>query len=157
MIGVSAARGGWVVRFLLLAATLIGLAAMHSLGHGVAMPGGHAGHGMHPVGHPVTAPAADLMSGAVAMSVAVRNGCAGDGCAGLAAPGGSPGHTPSWAICLAVVGGFGVALAMAGALLLCRSASTIVDRRQPPVTASRGPPAALKVGQRVTAVSVLRV
>ena len=156
--GVSATRGGWVVRFLLLAATLIGLAAMHSLGPQLAMPGGHTGHGMRPGAHPATAPAADLTSGAAAMSVAVPSGCAGDGCPRLAAaPDGTPGHLPGWAVCLAVIGAFGTALALAAALLVTRTVSAPGRLRWSSPAASRGPPTAPRLGQRVAAVSVLRV
>lgn len=156
--GVSAARGGWVARFLLLAATLIGLAAMHSLGHQLAMPGGHAGHGMRPGAPPATVPAADQTGGAAAMSVAVPSGCAGDGCPRLAAaPNGTPGHLPGWAVCLAVIGAFGTALALAAALLVMRTVSAPGRLRWSAPAASRGPPALPRLGQRVAAVSVLRV
>lgn len=151
--GVSAVRGGWLVRFVLLAATLTGLAAMHSLGHQPAGAGPHHGAAMP------TDTRGDAQSGAVLTAVAaVSPECAGEGCAGLtAAPGGSPGHMPGWAVCLAVVGAFGISLALTAALLLRRTGVTSHDRSQPSVAVSRGPPAWSPMGQRVAAMSVLRI
>ncbi|MBY8871663.1 hypothetical protein K7640_07390 [Micromonospora sp. PLK6-60] len=158
MTGMSAARGGWLVRLVLLTATLIGLTAMHSLGHQPAMTGQHHGSAVPASTHAETPPGAVLTTAIAAMDVAVPHGCAGGQCAGLdAAPSGAPGHMPGWAVCLAVVGAFGVSLALTAALLLRRTGAMPRDRRQPSVAVSRGPPAWSPMGQRVTAVSVLRI
>ncbi|MBU8855841.1 MULTISPECIES: hypothetical protein [unclassified Micromonospora] len=92
------------------------------------------------------------------MSAAVSGGCAGDRCAGLtAAPGDAPGHLPGWTVCLAIVGSFGVALALTAALLLRRaSVAPGDDRCQPSSAGSRVPPPSPGMGQRAAAVSVLR-
>ncbi|MEU7982013.1 hypothetical protein AB0B63_26215 [Micromonospora sp. NPDC049081] len=156
--GMSAVRGGRLVRFVLLTATLIGLAAMHSLGHEPTMADHHNRSGMSAITHMVVQPAAALTKTGAATSVAAPSGCAGDGCAGLSsARGDSPGHVPGWAVCLAVVGAFGVALVLAAALLRRATGTTPGDRRRPSVAVSRGPPAWPRMGQRVAAVSVLRI
>ncbi|WP_422754144.1 hypothetical protein [Micromonospora sp. WMMD708] len=64
---------------------------------------------------------------------------------------------PGWVVCLAVVGAFGVALALGAALLRRATVTTPGDRRQSSVAASRGPPAWPRSGQRVAEVSVLRI
>ncbi|MEO3773998.1 hypothetical protein [Micromonospora sp. B9E7] len=157
MTGVSAVRGGWLVRLVLLTATLIGLAAMHSLGHQPAGAGPHHGSAVPPNRHAVAQPGA-VLAAVAAVNAAVPHGCAGEGCVGLtAAPGGAPGHMPGWAVCLAVVGAFGVSLALTAALLLRRTGITSRDRSQPSVTVSRGPPAWFPMGRRVAALSVLRI
>ncbi|MFC4110209.1 hypothetical protein [Micromonospora zhanjiangensis] len=158
MTGMSAVRGGWLVRFVLLTATLIGLAAMHSLGHEPAMADHHDRPGMSPITQTVLQPAAALTKTVAAMSVAAPSGCAGDRCTGLSsASGDAPGNMPGWAVCLAVVGAFGVALALAAALLRRATVTTPGDRRQASVAVSRGPPACPRLGRRVAEVSVLRI
>ncbi|WP_285792939.1 hypothetical protein [Micromonospora sp. NBRC 107095] len=153
MTGMSAVRGGRLVRLVLLTATLIGLAAMHSLGHQPAVAGPHHGAAMAP-----EAQRGAILTAVAAMNDAGPHGCAGDGCEGVtAAPGGTPGHMPGWALCLAVVGAFGVSLALTAALLLGRTGVTSRDRSQPSVAVPRGPPAWSPMGQRVAAVSVLRL
>ncbi|ASW56842.1 hypothetical protein CIK06_25820 [Plantactinospora sp. KBS50] len=64
---------------------------------------------------------------------------------------------PGWAVRLAVVGAFGVSLALAAALLLRPTGVTSRDRSQPSVAVSRGPPAWSPMGNRVAAMSVLRI
>ncbi|WP_329019555.1 DUF6153 family protein [Micromonospora rifamycinica] len=154
----SVVRGGWLVRFVLSTAVLIGLAAMHSLGHEPTMADHHDRSGMSPVTHSVLQPAGALTKAGAAMSVAAPSGCAGNGCAGLSsAPGDSPEHMPGWAVCLAVVGASGAALALAATLLRRATVTTPGGRREPSVAASRGPPARPRLGQRVAEVSVLRI
>ncbi|MGC5016967.1 DUF6153 family protein [Micromonospora sp. DT47] len=137
---------GRVVRFALLACTLVGLAAMHSLGHDAAMR--------------VAATAAHAMHAESAMSpAAVANDeCSGDGCGRLlAAPADRDhGHVPGWAVCLAVVGSFAVAVVLGVLLSAGRASGQPGRRRAGRTTSSRGPPVGM-VGLRLATVSVLRI
>ncbi|MGY0006766.1 DUF6153 family protein [Micromonospora sp. I033] len=89
---------GRSVRLLLLLCTLVGLTAMHTLGHG-----GHASAGQpaaHAAGHTGEASTAA--------------GCVDDGCPVRALPLTHPGGDPSgWSVCLAVLGAFAVVLLLA--------------------------------------------
>lgn len=176
---------GWWARLLLLACTLLGLAAMHTIGHGAhsvaSHPDGHAVGSSAtvvlaapaapavPAAHVAVAPASGVSHVAVtsgADHLAAGDGCAGDGCrrtvaelsAGraLALPAEPPGDVPSgWSVCLAVLGAATVALLLA-ALLLGRARLAVETRR--PRRPSRGPraPPPGPVGLRLATVSVLR-
>ena len=135
-----AARAGHLVRLLLLASTLIGLAAMHSLGHDAGMPGAvHAGH---------TAPV---------LSMAAVDACAADGCAHvIAGPAGhQPAHLPGWAICMAVVSAFAVAIVLGVLLLTGTLHPRSGGRRAGQAAGARAPPARA-VGLHLASMSVLR-
>ncbi|MET7706434.1 hypothetical protein [Micromonospora sp. NPDC005413] len=135
-----AARTGPLVRFVLLACTLVGLAAMHSLGHDPAPP--TTGTGAHTAAMP--APAGQ------------HDDCAGDGCAqAITAPASHDGHMPSWAVCLAILGAFTLTIALGLALLT--ETKIVRSGLRPTVRAawSRGPPARL-IGLHLASVSVQR-
>lgn len=139
MVG-SAATGRWV-RLLLLLCTLVGLTAMHTLGHGAHSPSGHlAGH---PAGHTA--------------AVAMVADCVGDGCPARALPPADPGGDPSgWSVCLAVLGAFAVALLVVVLLRTGSRAAVAAARgalRHP--TGPRAPPPRL-YGLRLATTSVLR-
>ncbi|MCL7457326.1 hypothetical protein M8I35_09035 [Micromonospora sp. MSM11] len=168
---VTAARGA---RLLLLVGTLLGLAAMHTIGHDShqtghpANPSAHAAVG--PVPHaavgsvphaalalvpPSQGVAAPHVVGAALQAVV---GCPG-GCAAeelLPAGGGTGGGLPGWGVCLAVLGAFAAALLLA-ALLSVRvravgpTGGGSVGAFPPP----RAPPPR-PVGLRLAEVSVLR-
>ena len=160
----AAARMG---RWLLLACTVIGLAAMHTLGHGAshtthgdahAGSPADAGSDGHPAGVTVGAP---LAAGTVAVAVAAAPGqmlAAADGCGDGCAHGdsGGPGRhdIPLWSVCLAVLG---VAALLAWLVLRRRSGRDVDDAAGAVrVGETRAPPRA-GVGMRVAAASVMRI
>ncbi|WP_146230998.1 DUF6153 family protein [Micromonospora sicca] len=122
--------GRWV-RLLLLLSTLVGLAAMHTLGHGAHASGGHrAGHETQRAGHHLDLSA--VLAEAVATVAAAVADCPGDGCHARALPLTGPKDDRSgWSVCLAVLGAFAVALLVA---VLLRAGSRPVGR------AARGSP-----------------
>ncbi|SCL31861.1 hypothetical protein GA0074692_3191 [Micromonospora pallida] len=128
---------------MLLACTVFGLAAMHSLGHDPVMPlTADAGHTAH-----VAMPApADLH----------HDDCVGNGCVQLLnAPAGHDGHLPGWAVCLAVVGALTLAVLLG---LLLTAGVTLTLPGLPPasgIAGSRGPPAR-PFGLHLASVSVQR-
>lgn len=154
-----------VPRWLLLACTVLGLAAMHTLGHGLHGGPGHAdraGHhnqstaaGMATAGS--AAPAAAVVgssalaavSAAVAMSAAAV-GCGVDGCGG-------PGRheLPVWSVCLAVLAVVGAVVLVAWLVAGRRTGGTtsagVSDWCRPP----RAPPRT-GIGLRLSVVSVMR-
>ncbi|MEU8080420.1 hypothetical protein AB0B31_33805 [Catellatospora citrea] len=174
----STARPGRAARVLVLLATLVGLAAMHTLGHG-----GAAHAAMTPMPGHATATAAEGAATAMATAVAAtaaqvetgsatvvqvavgsatvagavpREGCPDGHCAGLLAP--PARHTAGmdwWDVCVAVLTALGV-------LLLLFWLVGVVSRRGsgtlPPacaVAASRGPPVR-GLGLTLATVSVMR-
>ncbi|NES26438.1 hypothetical protein GCE86_28465 [Micromonospora terminaliae] len=135
----TAVSGRWV-RLLLLLSTLLGLTAMHTLGHG-----GHASAGppaAHAAGH-----------GAAAVT---PTDCGDDGCPVRALPLTHPGNDPSgWSVCLAVLGAFAVGLLLAVLLGAgSRSAVPTVRGRLRLATGPRAPPRSH--GLRLATTSVLR-
>ncbi|MBM0259610.1 hypothetical protein [Micromonospora sp. 4G55] len=175
--GTATARpAGWWARLLLLACTVLGLAAMHTIGHGThsvaSHPDGHAAVSQRvmlaqaalpeavPVAHgaaPEAVPAAHAAApeAVPVAQVALAVSFAGQGDA-VALPADQPGGAPSgWSVCLAVLGAFTVALLLA--TLLLGRARPAVDTRHPSGP-SRGPraPPPRPVGLRLVTVSVLR-
>ncbi|MEU5786273.1 hypothetical protein ABZ754_00910 [Micromonospora purpureochromogenes] len=172
----TARPAGWWARLLLLACTLLGLAAMHTIGHGThsvaSHPDGHAAVSQRapvaqaarseavPVAHGAAPEAVPVAHGAVpeavpAVHVAGPVSFAGRGGA-VVLPADQPGGAPSgWSVCLAVLGAFTVALLLA--TLLLGRARPAVDTRHPSGP-SRGPraPPPRPVGLRLATVSVLR-
>jgi hypothetical protein len=172
----AASTGGRWARLVLLLCTLVGLAAMHTLGHGghdaAAHPAAHAAarHVAEPVirqvvaerAEPVMRQAGGEHSGAVRAigpvlgTVAGRVAdCAGDGCGRvLASPAGpSGGHLPAWSVCLAVLTAFAVLLLVA-VLARRRPVGGWATPAAPRVPEPRAPPPR-PVGLRLAA-SVLR-
>jgi len=140
---------GRIARLVLLACTLFGLAAMHTIGHSGMT---HTGH--HHEDQPASAHQVSTMP---AFTAAQSDGCAEDGCVHAAAlPEGGGGQMDPWDLCLAVLSGFAVALLLAGLLLLA------VTGRFPPLFGGgrrhRRPwaPSTLPFGLTVATVSVLR-
>jgi len=135
-----AAIGGRVARLVLLACTLFGLAAMHTLGHGAT----HHGE-----------PAAAVTLFSVATPAAPHD-CGADGC-DRAAAARMPGHGMNgWDLCVAVLSAFAIA-ALVAALLLTAAASR--SARRPPGDPGRRSPRApptLSFGLTLATVSVLR-
>ncbi|MEU8044839.1 hypothetical protein AB0B71_11930 [Micromonospora echinofusca] len=167
----TAARGA---RLLLLVGTLLGLAAMHTIGHDSHQTGHPANPSAHiavaPVPHAAVVPAPHAARALVPPSQGVAAphavgaaleavvGCPG-GCASeelLPAGGGAGGGLPGWGVCLAVLGAFAAALLLA-ALLSVRvravgpTGGGSVGAFPPP----RAPPPR-PVGLRLATVSVLR-
>ncbi|PSK65184.1 hypothetical protein B0E53_02870 [Micromonospora sp. MH33] len=136
----SAATGRWV-RLLLLLCTLVGLTAMHTLGHGAHSPADHqAGH---PARH--IAP------------VAMAADCVGEDCPVRALPPAEPGGDPSgWSVCLAVLGAFAVALLVV--VLLRTGSRAVVAAAGGPLRHAAGPraPPPRPYGLRLATTSVLR-
>ncbi|MGR6316916.1 DUF6153 family protein [Micromonospora soli] len=138
----AAVTGRWV-RLLLLLCTLVGLTAMHTLGHGAH------GSADHTAGHPSAAP--------VELVVGMVQDCPGDGCHVRALPLTDPaGHPSGWSVCLAVLGAIAAALLVA-VLLRARSRAVGPTVGGPLRSAfvPRAPPPR-RYGLRLAAVSVLR-
>jgi hypothetical protein len=157
---------GWWARLLLLACTLLGLAAMHTIGHGTHSVASH------PDGHAAAvSQRAMVAQAALPEAVAVAHGAAHEAIpvahvagpvsfagqiGAVALPADQPGGASSgWSVCLAVLGAFTVALLLA-TLLLGRARPAVATRH--PSGPSRGPraPPPRPVGLRLATVSVLR-
>ncbi|RZU53970.1 hypothetical protein EV385_5906 [Krasilnikovia cinnamomea] len=141
---------------MLLACTLFGLAAMHTLGHAGLHMEAHTDH--RPAGPVVTVAAVTAAGPAVMeVSASVVDGC--PGCPHGADPSGSghgDGGMSGWDVCLAVLTGF-AALGLLAGLLLARSRPDRAPSGTPrtPPRVPRGPP--LRLGLVLAAGSVLRV
>ncbi len=142
--------GRWV-RLLLLLCTLIGLAAMHTLGHGAHGSGGPGSAG-HRTGHP----AAEHVAAPAGMALAA--GCPGDGCRpdAVLPLGHLGGELSGWSVCLAVLGTFAVALLVA--VLLRLGSRPVGPAARGSVRLSPGPraPPPRPLGLRLATASVLR-
>ncbi len=129
---------------MLLVCTLIGLAAMHTIGHDASSM---RPDGEHP-GHATAALAAP----------AAHDGCPRDDCHhGAVEPSGhGSGHLPAWQVCLAIVAAVALAVAL-GVLLIAHTsfarAGPRPGRRAP---SCRAPPQC-RIGLHLASVSVLRV
>ncbi len=170
--------GGRWGRLALLLCTLIGLAAMHTLGHGAHSGGTHAGHdGAAPRdGHPAPAAFADgaavpatladgtggpvaLVGGMVAaVTLGARAGCPAGGCAParLLPDGGRADWPSGWSVCLAVLGALGVALLVAVLLLTRARAPGPPGWQAGGVSAGPRAPPSRPLGLRLAEVSVSR-
>lgn len=164
----AAATGRWV-RLLLLLCTLVGLTAMHTLGHGThapADPGTRHGTAHHPAavapaapstlagmaGRTDPAPMADLSA-----LVRAAAGCPGDACHRRALPlGDLGGHSSGWSVCLAVLGAFAVVLLLAVLPRARSGAAGLISAG--PLRAAAGPraPPVRPYGLRLATASVLR-
>jgi hypothetical protein len=133
----------------LLACTLVGLSAMHTLGHA----------GMHEMGaHPgrVHADAHGQVVQVLVAGVASGDDCVG--CVHLSSPDGDrDGGMAGWSVCVAILTGFAVLLLLAAVL------RAMLTRRRVPrpgdarcAAPARAPPAG-QVGLVLATVSVLRV
>ncbi|MEV4479582.1 hypothetical protein [Micromonospora coxensis] len=169
----TVATTGWWTRLLLLVCTLLGLAAMHTIGHGSHGSGHSDGHAVAqaavlpdsavPPAGQVDAAAPEEMSAAVgpahvaAAPAVAGDGCPDDGCRhGLALPAGDPGGDPGvFGVCLAVLGTLTVTLLLAALVLRWRRPHS--DARHPAGrwAGSRAPPGR-PVGLTLATVSVLR-
>ena len=140
---------GRIARLVLLAGTLFGLAAMHTIGHS----------GMTHAAHHSEAQSTSIhqFSTMPAFTPASFDDCAGDGCVHPATlPGGGGAQLDRWGLCVAVLSAFGIAILLAGLLL------TAVTGRFPPRfggdrrrQAPRAPPI-LPLSLTLATVSVLR-
>ncbi|WP_433389431.1 hypothetical protein [Micromonospora sp. KLBMP9576] len=164
----------WGARLLLLACTLLGLAAMHTIGHDSHPTGHPAAHANAPAPHAnAPAPHANAPAGPAphadaprhggtvpyAVGVALRDvaGCSG-GCAAerLLPFGGPGGELPGWGVCLAVLGAFAVTLLIAALLSAGVRAVGPPGRRTVGAIPSTRAPPPRAVGLRLATVSVLR-
>lgn len=148
--GGRAVAAGRVARWVLLACTLFGLAAMHTLGHAGMRMDAHPGHS--PAG--ATAAAMDVSAGFAAAVSTVTHDC--PGCAHASGPHGPVrGGMPGWSVCVAVL--TGLAVLLLAALLWARSRPIGAPSRD--VTAGpwapRGPPGL--TGLALARLSVLRI
>jgi hypothetical protein len=137
-----------MARLVLLACTLFGLAAMHTVGHGAVTDSPHrtvAG----------SSPIATIAAGVTGVG-GDRDDCGGDGCAHRAAPpGDSRGGPWWWEVCTAVLTG------VAGAALLALLLALPTRRSSPSPPAGRGRHRSgadrrVPVGLAVTVVAVAR-
>ncbi len=123
--------GPWALRLLLLAALLLGIVTMHTLGHPTGGHGGHAGHEASaphevaarqlPEHHAATVP----MTGTVAATIAE--------------PAAADGMDPM-TVCLAVLAGWTLVLLVATGPLLRRSGDAAADVRARLLRAVRAQP-----------------
>ncbi|PZG15867.1 hypothetical protein C1I95_18765 [Micromonospora craterilacus] len=142
MRGEAATTGRWL-RFVLLACTLFGLAAMHSLGHDPIL--GTAGHDSH---------------GGAAATPALSGGCHGDQCTQLAAPASEEpgnGHTPGWAVCMAIAAGLALAVVLAVVLLHGTRRERPRGRTSTRASGGRAPPPLTLIDLTTASISVLRI
>ncbi|MEG3634981.1 hypothetical protein [Micromonospora palythoicola] len=142
MRGEAVTTGRWL-RFVLLACTLSGFAAMHSLGHDPVL--GLAGHGGH--------------AGPIS-SADVDDGCHDERCVAPAAqiteePG--HGHPSGWAVCLAVATGLALATVFAARHLRRTRSVRTPDRQLTRARGGRAPPAFPMIGLTTASASVLRI
>ncbi|WP_243706421.1 hypothetical protein [Micromonospora sp. KC721] len=177
----TAATTGWWARLLLLAVTLLGLAAMHTIGHGTHAGGQPSGHAAadHADRHlpvaalPGTATGADTPGGVDCAGAACRHAaalpgtarfavdagvdCAGTGCRPpVVLPAGDRGAAPSgWSVCLAVLAAITVAVLLA-VLLRARRRPGVGVRRPTVRPPGPGAPPGRPVGLRLATVAVLR-
>ncbi|MCM0675743.1 hypothetical protein NCC78_13740 [Micromonospora phytophila] len=170
--------GRWA-RLLLLVGTLLGLAAMHTIGHD-AHPAGHgagasthaaasvaqvgAEAGQHPGaggGHDPVAlrhDVAGLVAYAAATLLPAVAGCPGD-CPHdrlIPAGGGGGGGLPGWGVCLAVLGAFAASLLLTLLLLAGVRVLDLTGRRSGGASRSSRAPPPRPLGLRLATVAVLR-
>ncbi|MEO3776686.1 hypothetical protein ABGB16_07505 [Micromonospora sp. B11E3] len=162
---VQATTGRWA-RLALLLCTLVGLTAMHTLGHGGHAAGGaHEGH--HPAGSPeprpvlvahAAVPAPAARSELSAWSGAIHGDCREGGCAqARPLPGdGSGGSLPGWSVCLAVLGAFGLAVLVAVLLLAGARAVGVAGGASDGGSPGPRAPPPRPVGLRLAEISVSR-
>lgn len=143
-----------IARWLLLACTVVGLSAMHTLGHA----GTHRAHGEHPLPADRMASAAVAMTGTSLTTVlagtaaAVAADC---GCAHVRPS--APGHggLPTWSVCLAILGGLAVVVLAALRLMRSRRYAEPGGMAAALPLVPRGPPRR-RTGLILATVSVLR-
>jgi hypothetical protein len=161
---------GRAARWLLLACTLLGLAAMHTLGHaGMRMDAGRHGVPMAvapvavppvavpPVAVPPVAVAPVAAAPVAAAPVAVvPPAVAAEDCPAGHCDGHGDGGMSGWSVCLAVLGGLAVIVLLAA--LLFRAASGRRLRRRPvPVSAPARAPPKRPARLSTASVAVLRI
>jgi hypothetical protein len=140
------------LRWILLAWTLLGMAAMHTIGHI------GAGHSMAmpepPAAQRVQTTAMMLAEHAVHVSAPASKPCP-SGCA-HARDGGQTGggHPDSWSVCLAILAAFAAAV-LSGWLLRATTGGGANRPMRPLAITPRAPPAG-GVGLRLAGLSVLR-
>ncbi|MEV6924783.1 DUF6153 family protein [Dactylosporangium sp. NPDC051485] len=138
---------GRAARLVLLLATLLGLAAMHTLGHA----------GPHMIGDHRHAPAAEHSTVMpIAAVIGAVTGCDGDDCGRLLATAGHErGGMGDWAVCLAILVAFAIVVLAAMLFTRRRASLTTARGRRARCAAPRAPPPRL-VGLTLATVSVLR-
>jgi hypothetical protein len=138
------------LRWLLLACTLIGLAAMHTLGH--------TGHG-HTMAMPEP-PATHQLQNKARMLVGHvatpdERACRG-GCAHLGDSDPAGGHPDGWSVCLAILAGFAIAMLLGWLLRAATTRGATYRPTRPLAVTPRAPPRP-RVGLLLADLSVLRI
>lgn len=134
-----------MARLLLLACVLLGLAAMHTIGHGLMV--GHSSHAAH---------AQTTMAVA---SLTGHDGCAGDGCTAMTALAdqtGGHGMSP-WELCVAILTAFAVAVLLAALLLRARTGRSPAPGAESGYPQTPSAPPRLLMGLTLAKVSVQRI
>ena len=154
----TAAAVGRMARLVLLACTLLGLAAMHTIGHNAA---GHGTGQDHEASQPAVASQHVVGMAQAALTVVVsvaRPGGCGGGCAPMALMAyGTSGGMSGWGLCVAVLSSFAVVVLLLALLLTTVSArSRLGNLSAGAARAPRGPPGR-SFGLAVAAMSVLRI
>ncbi|WP_431925720.1 hypothetical protein [Micromonospora wenchangensis] len=152
--GTATTTGRWL-RLLLLVGTLLGLSAMHTLGHDTHLGGGHSADQGTATGGPHRSTAghdarADRSS--IREPVPAVGGC-GDGCAAVLPGRSSDSPSTAWSVCLAVLGALTVTVLVL--LFAVRSRPAGVSRPPSRPREPRAPPPR-PLGLRLATVSVLR-
>ncbi|MGX6607356.1 DUF6153 family protein [Micromonosporaceae bacterium Da 78-11] len=143
---------GRVARWVLLACTVFGLAAMHTLGHaGMHGPATHEAAG-HAIGMRVVGDTA-VMTGSITGVI----GCAGNGCVQLGARRGGDGDMAGWSVCVAVLTGLAILLLLALLWAGITARRTSLPQRAGGTTGGARAPPLRRVGLMLARVSVLRI
>ena len=137
------------MRWLLLACTLFGLAAMHTVGH--AGPG----HAMAMPDRPAIHHLRTMLAANTAHVTAPIGYRCPDGCVHLGSPGPAGGHPDGWSVCLAVLAAFAIAM-LVGWLLRAATNRGTANRSTRPLTITPRAPPPPRVGLLLADLSVLR-
>jgi hypothetical protein len=139
-------------RLLLVACTVLGVAALHTIGHAAAGD-------QHGIAGSATSSAIAVLNAPSSLVAATTRdgGCDGDGCTHqIALPDSGRGTSSSWEVCVAILNALAVAFLAAGLLRLLHTIrlALVVGRRRPPPFACASPP---PVGLTIAAAAILRI
>lgn len=148
MTGPHRSAYGRAAQWLLLLGTVLGLAAMHTLGHAGMQMGSEVGHSCR-TGSAMVADDGMPAAAVTLLMNAVADPCAGDGCHDC-------GAMTGWSVCAAVLGGLAVAVLFALLLVVRRRSASGSGRSLTAHGTSRSPPIPV-TSVLVRSTAVLRI